>query len=201
MRLTTTKFLSSTCALLALPLASLQAQTTLVVPGSFSTIQAAIAAAVNGDTVLVLPGTYAEHIDVQGKDILIQGLGGAAQTIIDGSGVPGPTLLFSIGSTRAAILQGFTITGGFYSGITQSYGGGIRVTSSAPTILDCVVTNNTSDTYGGGIGITGTGAGPLIERCTVVGNHASGLGYASGGGIALVSATPGSVGTEIRHCT
>tara|TARA_R110002096_G_scaffold36045_10_gene101127 strand:+ start:3181 stop:4824 length:1644 start_codon:yes stop_codon:yes gene_type:complete len=198
MKITTPKAIA--IALLAGPIASLQAQALLVVPGTHATIQAAINASVNGDTVLVLPGAYVENLDVGGKDITIQSAGGALQTTIDGSAVSGPTVLFPAGSTRAAIFEGFTVRGGNHTG-SSSYGGGIRVTSSSPTIRDCVVTDNISDSYGGGIGVTGNPAGPLFERCTVVGNHASGLGYASGGGIAINSATPGAVGTEIRHCT
>lgn len=199
--MSTIKTIAVAISLLAVPVASLQAQGTLVVPGTHPTIQAAIVAAVNGDTVIVLPGTYVENLDVQGKDITIQGLEGAFETIIDGSAAVGPTVLFSIGSTRTAIFEGFTITGGSHVGVASSFGGGIRVTSSSPTIRDCIVRGNTSDSYGGGIGVTGSPAGPLIERCTVVDNHASGLGYASGGGIAINGATPGAFGTEIRHCT
>ena len=46
--------------------------TTLNVPGIlYPTIQSAINAAVNGDTVLVQPGTYYETIDFLGKEITI----------------------------------------------------------------------------------------------------------------------------------
>jgi len=198
---TTMKTLPIALALLSLPVATAHAQTVLVVPGTYATIQGAISAAVNGDSVLILPGTYMENIDVQGKDITIGSLGGAQATVIDG-GLAGPTVVFSPGSTRAAVLEGLTITGGYNTGGSPvSIGGGIRVESSAPTIRDCIIRENTSDSYGAGIGVTGNPAEPLIERCTIESNHATGLGYASGGGIAISAATPGGLGTEVRRCT
>jgi hypothetical protein len=54
------------------------------VPADQSTLQAAINAAQNGDTVLVAPGTYFENINFSGKAIRVTSSGGYALTIIDG---------------------------------------------------------------------------------------------------------------------
>ena len=51
------------------------------VVGTFATIQAAVDAATNGDSVLVAAGTYQEQVTVDGKDITIEGAG-QGQTII-----------------------------------------------------------------------------------------------------------------------
>jgi hypothetical protein len=55
------------------------------VPGDYSTITLAIAAANPGDTIIVAPGTYKEEVVID-KSLTIIG-GGASSTFIDGSGV------------------------------------------------------------------------------------------------------------------
>ena len=65
------------------------AQNTLRVPADQPTIQAAINAATNGDTVLVSPGTYYENINFNGKAITVvsaQRRGVAGASIIDAQG-------------------------------------------------------------------------------------------------------------------
>src|SRR6266853_1140202 len=60
------------------------AATTIRVPTDYRTIQAAISAASNGDTIVVSPGTYAEHINFLGKAITVQSAQGPGGTVIDG---------------------------------------------------------------------------------------------------------------------
>src|SRR5262245_21259203 len=55
----------------SLAFASVALGATRNVPGDFPTIQAAINASVNGDTVLVAPGTYAASINFLGKAITV----------------------------------------------------------------------------------------------------------------------------------
>ena len=76
-------FLKFSFILLALPWSTAQAAT-LNVPQDFPTIQAAINAAQNGETVLVAPGTYVETIDFHGKAITVTSAQGPSLTIIDG---------------------------------------------------------------------------------------------------------------------
>ena len=59
--------------------------------GTYSTIQAAVDAAGNGDTILIAAGTYREQVTVNGKDITLHGAG-SGQTIIE---APDANLLVS----------------------------------------------------------------------------------------------------------
>jgi parallel beta-helix repeat protein len=187
-------------------IAPLFAQSTYVVPGTHPTIQAAIDATINGDTVLVTPGTYVENLDVQGKDITIRGFG-AAFTIVDGGGV-GPTIKYSPGSTRLSVLEDLTVTNGAGVGAaTDALGGGIRIVSSSPTIRRCTIRNNTSGSYGAGIGGTdfngnGSDCSPRIEGCVIEDNVATGVSFASGGGIGLTGFSAGAATgqAEIVRC-
>ncbi|HSP55663.1 MAG TPA: hypothetical protein VLS25_08745, partial [Dehalococcoidia bacterium] len=61
------------------------AAATLHVPGDYPTIQAAIDAASNGDSVLVAAGTYDENIDFAQKRIVVESANGPVLTVIHGS--------------------------------------------------------------------------------------------------------------------
>ncbi|MBL8840425.1 MAG: IPT/TIG domain-containing protein [Planctomycetes bacterium] len=157
---------------------------TINVPADVSTIQGAIDAASPGDTVLVAPGTYVENIDFKGKAIKVRSSDGASLTTIDG-GQRDSVVIFQSGEGRDSILQGFTITNG-----NAQYGGGIRVSSSAPSILDNVVTSNSASTSSAGSnggGIRCDVGSPLIARNTISLNIVQG----DGGGLSFESgATP-----------
>lgn len=62
------------------------APVTIHVPADQPTIQAAINAAANGDTVLVSDGTYKENINFKGKAITVASVNGPVTTTIDGGG-------------------------------------------------------------------------------------------------------------------
>ena len=126
----------------------------LQVPAQYPTIQLAIASASPGDTVLVQPGTYHESIDFLGKAIEVIGVGGAAVTAIDATGLFSSCVLFLEDEPPAAVLRGFTLTGGTGSnpGGGFSGGGGVFIHFGAhPTVRDCV--------------ITGTRAAPAAGSC------------------------------------
>jgi hypothetical protein len=146
---------------------------TLIVPDEYPTIQAAINASDHGDEITVMPGSYAGRIDFTGKNITLRSDDPedpeiVAATIIDGAGA-GTVVTFGGGETNAAVLRGFTITGG---NAGNANGGGILVgNGSAPVITGNVITRNEA-TYGAGVTVTG-GAAPVIESNVFIDNTAT----------------------------
>ena len=96
---------------------------TIEVPFEQLTIQDGIDAATDGDTVLVSPGAYAEEIDFLGKLIVVRSLDGPVNTLITGAGSD-TLVFFGNGETAEAVLDGFTLQGGWYA---------IRCANASPT--------------------------------------------------------------------
>lgn len=92
-------------------------------PFEFQTIQAAITAAADGDTILVSPGTYNESILLNKPNITIKSTNGANATIID---VPDGTLTTGVlvdGINLGTIIfDGFTVKNFTENGIVQGMG-------------------------------------------------------------------------------
>jgi parallel beta-helix repeat protein len=175
------------------------AQSTINVPANQPTIQAAINAANNGDTVLVAPGTYTENVNFNGKAITVTSSGGPSTTIIDG-GAQGSVVTFGSAETTSSQLSGFTIRNGLQNGLA---GGGISITGASPTITGNIITGNHAAI---GIGVYVNGGSPVITNNTITGNDQTGAGDGGqGGGGILVSgnsSTPGNpqiVGNTITN--
>lgn len=109
----------------------ISAQTVINVPTDFSTIQSAIDASQNGDTILVASGTYKETLKIIDKSLTLKG-NNRDGTIIDGENDKElPTILVEGGS---ADISGFTVKNGV---------DGIRVENSLLSIVsDNIITNN-----------------------------------------------------------
>jgi nitrous oxidase accessory protein NosD len=146
---------------------------TLHVPGDHATIQAAIAAASAGDTVLVSPGTYAENLGFAGKAITVASTDGAAVTIVDGGGA-GPVVRFAAGEGPGSVLSGFTLRNGF-----ADEGGGVQISYASPTIVGNRIEANRG-CAGAGVGI-GFGS-PVLQGNTISGNSQAGCSGGIGGG-------------------
>lgn len=183
------------------------------VPADFSSIQAAVNAAQEGDTVLVSPGTYYENVQLRGRNIVLTSryflendpAAVIRQTIIDGSqpvhADTASCILIWKGETAATVIQGFTLRGGqgtrWYDHYVPGYfreGGGILSEFSSPVIRHNIIRDNTVPkvgasliSYGGG-GIRAGDGAPRIENNYIVHNRADGYG----GGIVL-NYCPGAV--------
>ena len=161
-------------------------------PGSFYTsIQAAIDDANDGDTIIVEGGAdgqtvYDERIDFKGKAITLRS-GNVANpsdpniypetTLIVGLAEEGPVVTFASGEEADSILQGFTIGWG-----VADYGAGIRIEDASPTITHCVISNNQSRLDGAGIDVYG--GTPELTNCVIRDNRAFGAA-SRGAGISL----------------
>ncbi|MBN2133303.1 MAG: hypothetical protein JW741_27640 [Sedimentisphaerales bacterium] len=157
----------------------------------FSTIQAAIDAADNGDVVLVAPGEYviAVPITFRGKAITVRSETGPDQTVIRMVAPNDPkrasVVVFENDETPASVLEGFTLTGGrgcrstdpSTSAASGLAGGGIAMIGSSATVVACIITKNTADT-GGGMDASYRSA-PVLTDCIIRENSVLG----SGGGI------------------
>ena len=98
----------------------------------YSTINAAIDDAVDGDIVSVEMGIYSEDVDFDGKNITVISTSGPSVTTILGSYT---AVNFDNGESSDASLDGFTVTAGSF---------GLYIQSSSPVIRDCVIADNTS---------------------------------------------------------
>jgi len=180
------------------------------VPEQCATIQQAIDDANDGDTVIVSPGTYAENINFNGKNIIVRGIDPndpetvAATVIAKKTSIGGPAegsvVTFANGEGPGAMLSGFTITGGYGTADTSIseanyifWGAGIFCKNASPTITCNVITGNNGPHemegdnseqwqlgYGGGIGCIGSSA--IIIRNIIKNNSAyAGAGIMTSG--------------------
>lgn len=172
----------------------IEAQATIRrVPADYPTIQQAINASVDGDTVLVAPGTYVENINFIGKAVIVASEAGRDVTVIDGNRVAS-VVRFNSGEGRSAILTGFTLRNGFASCAQLSDGGGIQIFASSPSILHNVITSNNA--CGGGAGIAVLFGSPIIQDNIITNNNRDSRN-GSGGGIYVAGISHAATPTEI----
>ncbi|MAE69256.1 MAG: hypothetical protein CME06_02175 [Gemmatimonadetes bacterium] len=161
---------------------------TIDVPGDYSSIQDAINAASDGDSVLVQPGTYLEHdLDFGGRAITVTGTAPedsavVAATLIDAEG-QGRGFEFDQGEGASSVVSGLSITGG-----TDSRdGGGVFCFYASPTFIRCFITNNSAGWDGAGV--FGDLSSATFERCIFADNQAG----RRGGGVFLEAGAPSMV--------
>ena len=139
---------------------------TYLVPQPYHTIQNAIDACADGDSVLVSDGWYTgdgnKNIDLCGKAITVLSENGPQSCIIDLQG-EGRGFLLENDETRATVIDGFTITDGL-----MEYGTGFFLDEASPTIRNCVISD--CNAYGDNArsaAIEISYCAPLIENCVM----------------------------------
>jgi len=150
------------------------------VPADQPTIQGAINASRDGDTVVVAPGVYLENIDFKGKAITVTSSGGAEATVIDGH-KSGPVVSFSSGEWQTSVLEGLTLRNGqsHFPAQGLGYGGGVYINYASPLLKNNRITGNFA-CLGGGIFVA-SGA-PLVQGNLIAGNSQDGCTTGQGGG-------------------
>jgi len=128
----------------------------------FCRIQDGIDAAIAGDTVLVLPGTYWEYLDFQGEAITVRSRDGAEATTIQTPDTRYEVVKFDDGEGPDAVLNGFTLKS------NEEYVA-IRINGSHPSIVDCILTENS-------LGIGCQDGGARVSNCQFLGNHSTIVG-------------------------
>lgn len=142
------------------------------VPDDHASVQEAIDAAVDGDTVMVGPGTYRENIQIRDKKLSLISTHGPAATVIDGGGMGSVVSLGRGGS--GTLLDGFTLTNG-----AAVQGGGIYIYWSSLVVRNCIIADNTATAQGGGVSVQ-TYAGFTAYDSVIRDNRAG-----NGGGVAV----------------
>jgi len=156
---------------------------TIYVPDHYGTIQDAINASSNGDTVIVRPGTYSENIDFVGKAIHLISESGPDVTAIDGNQA-GSVVTFQSAEDCNTVLEGFTLTNGTGTHNGWSFdGGGVYCLGSSPTIEKNLIKLNSAAYRGGGGYFENSSA--FVENNAVSQNSS---GY--GGGLYFSASSP-----------
>ena len=161
----------------------------------YPTIQSAINAASDGDTIEVAQGTYKDtgnvDIDFLGKEITLYARMGPDLTIIDCENSHRGFYFHNIEDSNS-VLRGFTIKNGKKTGsnipsdtatwtksAANPVGAGIYCEFSSPVIINCKI-QQCSTELGAGIGIVA--AAPVIADSSIEYCSAGGLGTAQSGG-------------------
>ncbi len=158
--------------------------------GHFATVQGAMDAAEEGNTIIVHPGVYYENISFNGKNVTLQSTDPADPQIVESTIIEGRghVVTFAGSEDESCLLWGVTIANGDGNGI---YGAGCRasiancivrdnsrggIVNCDGAITDCTISDNYAEEGGGLSECNGD-----IIRCKITGNRAT---WRSGGGLA-----------------
>ena len=158
---------------------------------AMGTIEGALSAASFGNQIFVATGTYTPPAAASAWLTLRSGIsiyGGfpatGAPPIGDRDPSTFPTILdgqstvdhILVGADNA-LLDGVTVTGGLaqsaFTGDWGSYGAGMLIDNTSPTVVNVTFHANAANFYSGGVFVTGSLAAPLLDKCSFTDNIAS----------------------------
>jgi len=158
---------------------------TLLVPETHATINAAVAAASNGDVISIADGTYAEYI-YNTKQLTYTGRTNDPSGVVITNGANSYTMVIGSGSfvTNATVNYTGGVGGARYAIVGWSF-------SAVIGVANVHINTNAS-------GIGPSGFGSTVDRCKIVCTY-KGVGYATYGiyQTAAGSGTPTSVGSTL----
>jgi hypothetical protein len=151
-------------------------------PCQASLIQSAIDSAAPGSTIRVGAGAYLGDITI-GKSVTLLADGPVTVDGQNSATSPGTTVLVNPSSV-AAVIDGFTITGG-YADTSLYWGGGISNNGTLTLRNDVLKGNNGANEVGGGIYNNTSGQLTVSDTVITANTSAFGGGIGNYGGLAL----------------
>jgi len=158
----------SACGVAVCLVAAVSQAATINVPADQPTIQLAVTAATDGDTIEVAPGTYTEHVTVSHKDVVLLGDTSAFGVIWRPAAAGTPLLILNDIAAPSAQIVGFVIE-------HASGAPAVSCVNASPTIRK----NHIRDNLATGIRVAGIGTAVIADNFIY---RNRGL---NGGGIAL----------------
>jgi predicted outer membrane repeat protein len=180
----------------------------IYVPSELPTIQAAIDASNDYDTVIVEPGTYTgdgnRDLNMHGKKVVVISQDGPETTIIDCQGSASDrhrAFYFSEQEDNNSVVDGFTITGGYALHESDDYkGGAVFINNASPLIKNCIFDSNFASRTGGAIHVNYSSV--QLQDCVFSNNESThgGAIYINGNLNKMDSIAYGTFNPAISDC-